>query len=213
MTSSLKTLTPKQAERREKVLRSVRRHLKEHGIDGLSMRKVAQQARVSPSTLYEIYGSKEALILYAVRDNLLDLSKEEDQYQPGLERFCHRLDSIAKFFTESSDTARAVTKLFLQGDPDSPANEIFLDNAIAARKASLLEMKEMREIKNDIDVDFFSRALISLTWGTALFWIKDKLPTEDFRSELIRSSMSLLLPLTTNKSKKRIQTIIEDCVN
>lgn len=209
MINKEKTLTPRQAERREAVVQSVRFHLEEYGFDGLSMRKVAQEAGVSPSTLYEIYGSKESLILYAIKDSLFNLAVEEDQYEPGLERFLHRLESIAHMFEDLPDTADAISRLLFQGTSSSPANVVFLDNAIEARRTSLCEMLEMKQLKKGIDVDFYSRTLISLTWGTALFRIKGKFSPGDFRSELIRGSMSLILPWTTNKAHKRTLEIIQ----
>lgn len=206
-----KSLTPRQTERRNAVLRAVRDHLEEYGFDGLTIREVAQAAQVSPSTLYEIYGSKESLIWTAVREILFDLAIEEDQCEPGLERFVHRLESIARIFEATPKAAEALSRLFFEGGENSPANQVFLDNAIAARTTSLQEMLSMRQLKKDFDIEFYSRVLVSLTWGTALFWLKGRIPPGGFRVELIRSSMSMILPGATAKSRKRVQEIIEQC--
>lgn len=209
MIDRVKTLTPRQQARRASILESVRSQLEESGYEGVSMRKVAEQANVSPSTLYDIYGSKESLILYAIENNLRNLAVEEDQYEPGLERFLHRLESISHFYEDTPDTAEAITKLFFQGNADSPANEVFLVNAIEARRTSLNEMLEMKQLKRGFDVEFYSRALISVTWGTALFWMKGFIRSEDFRSELVRSSMSMLLHGMTSKARTRTLEIID----
>lgn len=211
MAVNSKILTPRQIERRTAVLRAVRDRLEVAGFDGLNMRDVAQEAGVSPSTLYEIYDSKESLILTAVADALRDLAVEEEEYEPGLERFLRRLESIAKLFVDTPRTAEAITKLFFQGRADSPASEVFLNNAFDARKNSLQEMRDRKQLKRDIDIEFYSRALISVTWGTALFWLKGALPPESFRSELVRSSMCLILPEATPKARKWVQEIIEQC--
>lgn len=173
------------------------------------MRKVAEQAGVSPSTLYEIYQSKEHLILYAIAENIRSLGVEEGEYEPGLERFLHRLESVSSFFVQDVDTGMAVAKVFLRAEKDSPATEIFLFNAIQARKTSLLEMLEMKQLKKSLDIDFFSRALISLTWGTAIFWARGFISTENFQAELIRSSLSILLPHATRKASQRMAEIID----
>lgn len=206
-----KKLTPRQLERRAAVLQSVREHLEEYGFDGVNMRSVAQDAGVSPSTLYEIYGSKESLIWSAVGDNLRDLAIEEDEYEPGLERFLHRLESIAQFFEEIPNSAEALTKLFFRGDSESPSNDVFLVNAIDARRTSLQEMLDMKQLKRTFDIEFHSRALISVTWGTGLFWLKGMIPPGGFRDEVVRTSMSIILPGTTDTARKRVQEIIEQC--
>ncbi len=206
-----KSLTARQIERRKAVLRAVRDHLEEYGFDALTIRDVAQAARVSPSTLYEIYGSKESLIWTAVTENLRDLAIEEEHYEPGLERFVRRLESIASIFEVTPKTAEALSRLFFEGGRNSPANLVFLDNAIEARKASLQEMLEARQLKKDFDIDFYSRALVSVTWGTALFWLKGLITPGGFRTELIRSSLSMILTGVTAKSRSRAREIIEHC--
>ena len=206
-----KRLTPRQVARRTAVLRTVRQHLDEHGFDGVNMRDVARSAGVSPSTLYEVYGSKESLILAAVEQDLRDLAIEEDQCEPGLERFVHRLESLAHMFEGSPKAAEALSRLFFAGGKDSPANRVLLDNGIEARRVVLQEMIAMNQLRNDFDVEFYSRALISVTWGIALFWLKGMIAPGGFRVELIRSSMSMILPGVTPGAQRRVQEIIEQC--
>lgn len=192
------------------MLRAVRDHLEEYGFDGLTIRDVAQTAHVSPSTLYEIYGSKESLIWTAVKENLRGLAIEEEKYELGLERFVRRLESIARIFEATPKTAEALTRLFFEGGKDSPANPVFLANAIEARRASLQEMIDARQLKKDLDLDFYSRALISVTWGTALFWLKGLIARNRFRAELTRSSLSLVLSELEPKIRRRAQEIIQE---
>ncbi|MFV8817517.1 TetR/AcrR family transcriptional regulator [Haliea sp. E17] len=209
MVDNEKQLTPRQRARRKAILDAVRLQLAEDGYEGLSMRKVAEQASVSPSTLYEIYQSKEHLILYSIAESIRNLGLEEDQYEPGLERFLHRLESIASFFVSDADTGLAVAKVFLRADKDSPANEVFLVNAIEARKTSLLEMKEMKQLKRGIDVEFLSRTLVALTWGTAILWARGFITSAGFQGELIRGSMSLVQPQVSRSAAKRVAEIID----
>lgn len=175
----------------------------------MTIRDVAQAARVSPSTLYEIYGSKESLIWTAVKEHLRDLAIEEELYKPGLERFVHRLESIARIFEATPKAAEALSRLFFEGGRDSPANPVFLDNAIDARRASLQEMVDARQLRKDVDIEFHSRALVSVTWGTALFWLRGLIAPGGFRAELIRSSLALVLPALTAKSRNRAKEIID----
>lgn len=201
-------MTPRQIERRDTILQTVRTQLEKDGYGALSMRKIAATAGVSPSTLYEIYGGKESLIMHAVGGSISNLSVAEEQYEPGLERFLHRLDALASFFVNNPETGEAITKLLFQNSGDSPAKELFLVNAVQARKVSLEEMLENKELDKDTDIDLYARTLISATWGTVLFWLNDMLPTRDFHSELTKASMAIVLPVATRKSKSRIQDIL-----
>lgn len=207
--SITKTMTPRQAARRHAIVEAVRTQLEEEGYDALSMRKTAAIAGVSPSTLYEIYGSKESLIVYAIGDSISNLSLEEEQYEPGLERFLHRLESIATFFVNTPDTGDAAARLLFQNSGESPATELFMVNAVRARKTSLEEMLAQKEIAEETDIDFYARTLISVTWGTVLFKMKGMLALENLRDELVSASMTVILPVATRKSKARIQEIID----
>jgi len=208
MDAKRKTLTPRQLERRETILQTVRDHLAQYGYDEVSMRKIAAAASVSPSTLYEIYDSKDSLILYAIGESLNMLSEDESKYEPGLDRFLRRLHSIADLFLKNPQTGEAMTKLLFQNSSSSMAKEVLLINAINARRVSLEEMVAQKQLTKDVDIEFYARSLISLTWGTALFWQNGILKPEDVSTELIRSSMALLLPIVTGKAKKKIQGIL-----
>jgi len=185
----------------------VRDHLTEYGYEELSMRKIAAAASVSPSTLYEIYESKDSMILYAIGESLSNLSVQENNYAPGLDRFLRRLESIADLFLKNPQTGEAITKLLFQNSSNLMAREILLVNAINARRISLEEMRAQKQLIGEIDIDFYARSLISLTWGTALFWQNGIINPKNVRSELIKSSLALLLPISTAKARKRIQSI------
>src|SRR5262245_9681323 len=51
------------AERKNRILAAARALIRSHGYDGLTMRELATAARVSVPTLYNLFGSKDALIV------------------------------------------------------------------------------------------------------------------------------------------------------
>src|SRR5947209_19459743 len=51
------------AERRERILRAARKLVAARGYDGLTMRELADAARVSVPTLYNLFGSKDAILV------------------------------------------------------------------------------------------------------------------------------------------------------
>jgi AcrR family transcriptional regulator len=207
--SKIKGVTSKQIARREAILEAVRTQLVNSGFDELSMRKIAVIADVSPSTLYAIYGSKESLILSATMGApSIEVFAEEERYKPGLDRLLHRLDSIASYYMENPDTGEALAKSLFQNFGDSQSTAIFMVDTVNSRRALLEEMIEGKELAKDIDLDFYARTLVSVTWGTVLFWVKGIQPLDELRSELIKSSLAVILPFVTRKSKARVQDIL-----
>lgn len=192
-------LTSRQIARRQKILKTVRKHLVNYGYDGLSMRKVAVDASVSPSTLYEIYQGKDELILSSIKDTILELSMLEEQSEPGVNRLINRLNSLAAIIMDSPELGNALVILLFQGNENSAAVKILLKNAFSARRASILEMQEQKQLRMNIDIDLYARSLVSITWGTILLSVKKEIPTELLATELIRSSISLLLSAATPK--------------
>jgi AcrR family transcriptional regulator len=205
---TMSQLTRRQQARRESILEAVRTQLSADGYEGLSMRTIAATAGVSASTLYEIYSSKENLILHAVRNLLEELAVKEVQSESGLARFISRLEAIATLFVASPAAAEALCQLLFQQSQESTAREVLLLNAISARKSSILEMQSTKELRTDIDVDFYARSLVSATWGTALLWTKEVVPLSDFRNELVRLSFTILLPAATKKNRSSILELI-----
>ena len=66
----VKSLTPKQEERRQRILRAARDMVADHGYEGMVMSQVAERAGVSPTTLYNLYNTKDQLVMESLRELL-----------------------------------------------------------------------------------------------------------------------------------------------
>ena len=202
----VKALTPRQAAKRRAILETVRAHLSEVGYDGLSMRNIAEEAGVSPSTLYEIYDSKDSLVLAAIRNSLIQFAEMEMDCEPGLEHLVMRLESLAAGLKGMSEV---VSRLLFQSEANTQVTDLLLNGALEARREVLLEMRQLKQLDENIDIDLYSRILVYATWGTILFAVKGVLPSRDFRKELIRASISPLLAVATRKSRPRMLEILD----
>lgn len=58
------------SERRRRILAAARKQLAKHGYDGLTMRDLAQAARVSVPTLYNLFGGKDAILASAMAESV-----------------------------------------------------------------------------------------------------------------------------------------------
>ena len=65
--SNIKPLTPRQEVRREKILSAARKLVASQGYDGMVMSDLAEVAEVSPTTLYNLFNTKDELLLEALR--------------------------------------------------------------------------------------------------------------------------------------------------
>lgn len=209
MRTKEKTLTPRQIKRREAILKAVQTIVKKEGFAGINMRKVAVAASVSPSTLYDIYDSKESLIFYAYEESINNLIKDESNYNPGINRFIKRLGSFADLLTKNPGIAETIAKILFTPSSQTRDNDTPIARGIEARKTSLEEMLSEKELIKNTDIDFYARALNSLTWGTTIHWQAGILTAKEYRKEFIRSSLTVILPACTKPTKAIILETIE----
>ena len=91
-----RSLTPNQQARRARILEAARALVAEHGYDGMIMRDVATAAHVSPTTLYNLYNTKDELLLEALRDAVAEGWQRAAQVVPdlGLQRLLEQTPSV-----------------------------------------------------------------------------------------------------------------------
>lgn len=61
---------PANPELVDRIVRVTARIIDEHGIDGVTIRRVAEEARCSPTVIYHHFGSKDGLLHSAIRQGL-----------------------------------------------------------------------------------------------------------------------------------------------
>ena len=199
-----KTLTPLQRQRRERILQSVRDQLEAGGYDAVSMRDLAELAKVSPTTLYNLFDSKDTLILTALTDLLAQLRGTVRQAQlTGLARVLLNADVVAQQIIATPHYAEAMARLLFNAAPEDPIVEILLHNTIDDYTTALHEMIDNGEIRADVDVELFARRLSTNNWALIFQWMKGYLALEDLRREYRRGAVLTLLPAMTAKTSRQ----------
>ena len=98
-------LTANQQERRNRILAAARELVAQHGYDGMIMRDVATAANVSPTTLYNLYNTKDELLLAALRDKLAENLRiaTPESFEHGYDYFAAQLENSVRQTHESID--------------------------------------------------------------------------------------------------------------
>lgn len=201
-----KSLTPLQKQRRERILQAVRDQLEAGGYDGVSMRDLAGLANVSPTTLYNLFDSKDTLILAALTDLLAQLEQAvEKTNTTGLDRLLVNADEVAKQILNTPHYAEAMARLLFNAAPDDPITEVLLHNTVGNNRVALMDMCEAGEFRRDVDIDLFARRLSSNGWMLILQWMKGYIPNSELREEYRRGVVLTLLPAMTPKTARKYQ--------
>ncbi len=195
-------LTPRQLQRRERILETVRQQLSKAGYEGLSMRDVAAASDVSPTTLYNLYDNKDGLVLAALDDLLTQLATSVPEALKGLEGVTARSRAYAQNIVRNPRYAEAMARMLFNARPTDPIARMLLHNGIAARRQSILEMQSLGEMRKDIDVDFFAQQWGVSSWSVILLWTHGHIPLEAFEESYVRAELHALLPGMATKQAR-----------
>ena len=97
------------AARRQRILESARVLLQEAGPEGLSMRKLARQAGLSVTTLYNLLGSREKILQALIKDSVQRLDEpalDADAARDPLRRASRAMEGILRYIIDNGDLLR-----------------------------------------------------------------------------------------------------------
>jgi AcrR family transcriptional regulator len=205
----VKILTAMQQQRRERILLSARDQLSQFGYEGLNMRELAVIAEVSTSTLYNLYQSKDTLILAALEDQLADINAVvAETHTSGLGRFLARVDAVADQIVEMPRYAEAMGKMLFSADAHDPIVQLLIGTSLSFNREELAEMAGCGELRQETDRNFLARSLSSTGWSTVLMWMKGYVALHDFKQEYVRNAVTMMLPHVTQAAEVRLRQLL-----
>ena len=183
------------AERRERILAAARQTIGERGYASLTMRDLAQAARVTVPTIYNLIGGKEAVLFAAI----------EDQTQGFLESIetARRSSPVSRALAVVENTTRELLRLpayyqsllgLLLTSEAAGEMRALVGRALRGEfERALLEMREAGELVEWADPPTLSHALNSQLQFTALQWVGGELDADGLKeASLYGAGLSLL---------------------
>jgi len=199
------SLTPLQRERRKRILDTTRDQLSKNGYDGINMRDLAAAAKVSPTTLYNLYENKDALILSALQDQLARIGRSvANKPADGLDWMLESNQAVAQQIVETPQWAAAITRLLVKAKPEDPITKTLMVDGGGALGESLLAMITARELSTDTAIDSLQNSITGAGWAAIIMWTKDIIPLQDLPREYLRVRLYPLLANATPKLRRRL---------
>ena len=193
------------SQRREDIVNAARSLMREAGDPGFSMRTLAERAGVSIATPYNLFGSKQAILLAVLNDDLV-------AYEQALGRLT--ADAIDVLFE-----SQALVSKLVRHEPD------FYRNMIAAVSRDGPEFRHMVSgpryilwkrllgqateaglLRTDVDPDAFAIASSQLLLANTLEWAQGTLTLEEMEARSQYSLALTLLAIATDESRPQIQS-------
>lgn len=202
-----RSLTPNQQARRHRILTAARELVAQHGYDGMIMRDVATSANVSPTTLYNLYNTKDELLMEALRESVSESWElaSADAPELGFARLMIQLRHSVRQTIENTAYAQAITQALLRANPGDSLVENLLQRNARAVRASLLAMAEQSQLRDDQDLDDLAITMVGTFWSTYMLWNKGVIELDDLEAKLRRCYLSCLLPASQGDLKRDIE--------
>ena len=208
--SSKKRLTPNQQARRTRILDAARQLVASDGYDGMIMRDVAELASVSPTTLYNLYNTKDELLLAALRDSVAESWSRSSAEVPelGFQRLMVQLHNSVEQTRESPAYARAITQALLRAGGDDQITRVLLYRNRDALELSLTAMQADGSLDPATDTTELATTLVGCFWANYMLWSKCVFDEDALEAALKRDFQRQLLPVTRGALR---QTLERDC--
>jgi len=197
-------LTQNQRERRDRILVAARELVAEFGYEGMIVRDVAVRANVSPTTVYNLYNTKNELLLAALRDRMAaSWSHPIREYEgTGCEYLLQMMEGSIAQTRESPAYAKAITCALMRASANDPLVEVLLLDLRLRLVGILFVMVDNGELLPDTDLKAIATALVSAFWSGYLLLSKDLLNVDELERQLTRGYLSILIPVARGKAKR-----------
>ena len=178
----------RQVARQANILSVARDMLAEVGYEKTTIRALAERAQVAPGTLYNLYNSKDELIVAAVREILMQVGEASEAVsEPGVDRILAIAEQIGVAIKDSPGYAEAITKAML-----GPGEHERLNAALYLRFVPLIEREvqsavDAGQLETDAPVTVIAKHLQAQSWGIVVAWMMGMVSTENLVEESKRS--------------------------
>jgi AcrR family transcriptional regulator len=208
----VKSLTPRQESRRHRILTVARQMVADYGYKGMVMSQVAERAEVSPTTLYNLYNTKDELLLEALRE-LLVISYQQvgelSDVGPGWKHLVSFMEYGASLRASEPAYAEAITDALLRAVQGDALTELLLYSVRQGFLHALTKMAEQGELQEEVDVEHLSTMLLGNYWSTFMLINKGLEGISRMKFSLVINMLSVLISVSQGPAKDEMETALE----
>ena len=211
--SKTKSLTPRQEDRRHRILMVARQMVADYGYGGMVMSEVAERAEVSPTTLYNLYNTKDELLLEALRELMVISYQrvgEMSELGPGWRYLLNVMEYGASLRASEPAYAEAITDALLRAVQGDALTELLLHAVRQDFLFSLTKMEEQGELKKEVDVEHLATILLGNYWSTFMMINKGLEVISRMRIGLLVNVLSVLIASSQGAARDEMETNLEE---
>ena len=199
--------SPRQEARQQHILRVAREEIAALGYDATTMQGLAEAAAVSKKTLYNLYGSKDELLLAAVENLLEEMRQRSSQIgaRAGVESLMAVCEASTQFIVDHPGYAGVMAKTFFQLHEEHRLARLLVGDTRRQAEEAFTCSQQAGEIDSETDTTTLAELFTAHQWGLILAWSKGLIPLDQFSTVTLRSQITTLLPVSRGALKDWLQ--------
>jgi AcrR family transcriptional regulator len=191
------------------ILEAAREALTEKGYDGVTMNALADKAGVVKKTLYNLYGSKDDLLLAAISEVIDSYRGEAVSAERGIPSIIASRVAAVRQIVATPEYAEAMTKALVQADAGHALVKVLLQDAVAGHITHLETARANGELEALVDIPELAEQLVSQGWGLILLWMKGLVSLDEFEAKSLCGLLLLLLAVTLGPRHRALNELLK----
>ena len=206
--SNLRALTPRQESRRQKIWSAARKLVASQGYEGMVMSDLAEVAEVSPTTLYNLFNTKDELLLEALRGLIVKNYEKVEKLSEdsGWKYLVKVAENGAWLRSSEPEFGVAITDALLRAKPGDPLTKLLFESVREDFLRSLKEMKSKRELREEVDLSHLSTIMVGNYWSTFILLNKGIERNKQLAISTKINMLSLLSASSQGEAKQQMES-------
>jgi AcrR family transcriptional regulator len=197
--------------RRTRIIAVTHELIAELGIEGITMRDLAQRCGVAVATLYNQFGSREAIIAEALRGDFegryKPLSQRTSLLSPA-DKVSERIGDAVRGMTGSlRDYTRSVMFFYFHHKPDSQLRSAIHDFVVSDFRAIVKEIESAGDLQPWVRPDVFADDLITQLYGLVMKWAQGHITDRRLRRRLMQAAAISFCGITRDASRESFERL------
>jgi AcrR family transcriptional regulator len=201
------------AERRERILEVARRLVAERGYEGLTMRDLARAAKVSVPTLYNLFGSKDAILVTELEAMAAKIAQAMPTTGDSfLQRGMATFDAGMAILEASPAFFRAVMQMFLTSSETIDARRRVELEFIEIMATTLRAAKAAGQLADWADPSIVARHMYTQHSAMYLAWSLGEVDFATFRAATLSGHAHILAGVARGAFAVEVEAALKNLV-
>ncbi len=202
--------SPAQAERRRRILRETLKLLQEASPADISMGQIAELSEVSTKTLYNLFKSRNGLLLAAAAQTRADAQSSADVMSApaGISRILELTRRTMDTFERSPEFMNSTMSVVVGISAEDEAEHHRVGMTQKWFHEALLVAESEGQLIPGTDCMQLSQLLTASQWGVTLMWQKGLISLETLRRQAIIKHCLDLMPFCCMETRKWLNDLL-----